>query len=60
MRDAQRQTHAAILTLRTPNGGYTRADLARLGVTWPPLKGWLRRLLKGEDPNVPARSVPKS
>lgn len=29
---------------RTPNGGYTRETLARLGVSWPPPKGWKKKL----------------
>ena len=30
--------------LRTPRGGWKRADLERLGVAWPPPKGWLKHL----------------
>jgi hypothetical protein len=30
---------------RTPAGGWTRAQLAEWGVSWPPPKGWRRRLL---------------
>lgn len=35
----------------TPAGGYLRKDLAAMGVTWPPMKGWKERLMRGEDPN---------
>lgn len=28
----------------TPNGGWNKAQLAVLGITWPPEKGWIRRL----------------
>jgi hypothetical protein len=30
---------------KTPRGGWTKATLAKWGVTWPPLKGWRKRLL---------------
>jgi 5-methylcytosine-specific restriction endonuclease McrA len=32
------------------NGGYTKANLAKLGVDWPPRKGWKKKLL-GKNPN---------
>ncbi|WP_208176588.1 hypothetical protein [Hymenobacter negativus] len=32
---------------KSPRGGYTRATLAAWGISWPPLKGWRKRLLKG-------------
>ncbi len=32
--------------IRTPKGGYRKADLAELGIPWPPPKGWKERLLK--------------
>lgn len=31
---------------RSENGGYTKAQLARWGMTWPPQKGWLNDLKK--------------
>jgi len=34
---------------RSPAGGFTRAQLARWGVCWPPPAGWLQALLRGED-----------
>ena len=30
----------------TKNGGYTKAQLASLGVPWPPPKGWKKKLIK--------------
>lgn len=30
---------------RTPNGGYTREQLAKWGVPWPPPSGWKKKLL---------------
>lgn len=30
--------------LKTLKGGWTKADLASLGVPWPPPKGWRKRL----------------
>jgi hypothetical protein len=35
----------------TPAGGYLRKDLEAMGVKWPPMKGWKRRLIEGKDPN---------
>lgn len=29
---------------QTPNGGWTRAQLAKWGVPWPPPKGWRKQL----------------
>lgn len=29
---------------RTPNGGWTKATLAKWGVPWPPPKGWRAKL----------------
>ena len=31
---------------RTPKGGFTRAQLAKWGVPWPPKKGWKKRLIE--------------
>ena len=39
---------------RTPRGGFTRAQLTEWGVPWPPPKGWLQALLRG-DPIPPGR-----
>ena len=33
-------------SIRTPRGGYLKADLAELGVPWPPPKGWKEKLLR--------------
>lgn len=37
-------TPELILSLRSPYGGWTRASLARMGVPWPPKRGWRREL----------------
>lgn len=37
-------THDWIEHHATPNGAWTRAQLASLGVSWPPKHGWKRRL----------------
>lgn len=44
----KRFTYAQILAMQTPAGGYSRATLRRLGVSWPPVKRWLSRYLHGE------------
>ena len=38
-------TEADIDNLKSSKGGYGRIALARLGVKWPPVRGWKRRLL---------------
>lgn len=35
---------------RSPKGGFTKRQLARWGVPWPPPKGWKDALLAGDDP----------
>jgi hypothetical protein len=37
---------------RSEYGGWDKDGLSRLGVQWPPVKGWRRRLLAGLDPNA--------
>ena len=39
--------HTELERLKTKRGGYTKADLARMGVPWPPPKGWAKRLCGG-------------
>lgn len=34
---------------KTPAGGWTKEQLAKWGVSWPPKKGWKDRLIGGED-----------
>jgi len=42
-----RVTAEQIEAARTPNGGWTKAQLAEWGVPWPPPKGWKRALTDG-------------
>lgn len=35
-----------IEAMETEGGGFTRESLAKLGVTWPPPKGWKKKLIK--------------
>ena len=37
---------------RSKDGGWDQAGLQKLGVQWPPMKGWKARLQRGEDPNT--------
>lgn len=37
-------TAEQIEAARTPNGGWTKAQLAQWGISWPPPKGWKRAL----------------
>lgn len=36
----ERPSPEEIEAARSPNGGYSRAQLAAWGVSWPPPKGW--------------------
>lgn len=49
-------THEEILAMRTPRGGYTRETLAKLGVPWPPPKGWLKAYM-GAKRNAPTAAA---
>jgi hypothetical protein len=40
---------------RTPEGGFSRESFAKLGVNFPPKKGWFQALRNGEDPNNPPK-----
>jgi hypothetical protein len=45
MADAPFQvTREWIFAWRTPRGAWTRAQLAVLGLPWPPRQGWVRRV----------------
>jgi hypothetical protein len=37
-----------IKALQTEKGGWTKKDLATLGVPWPPPKGWRKALEAGD------------
>ena len=39
-------TEAEIDAAKTPKGGWTKAQLARWGLGWPPPKGWRKILLE--------------
>ena len=38
-------THEMILAARTPNGGFTKKQLAAIGIEWPPQKGWTKDVI---------------
>ena len=38
-------TYEYLDSLKTNKGGYTRATLERFKVSWPPEKGWRRKLI---------------
>ena len=42
-------TALEIQAARTPKGGFTRNQLAKWGVPWPPPTGWRKALLKDAD-----------
>jgi hypothetical protein len=42
-------TEEEIEAARTSRGGWTRAQLARWGVPWPPPRGWKKALVERGD-----------
>ncbi len=40
------ETSEIIESIRTPAGGFTRKGLESIGVSWPPKKGWKRKLIQ--------------
>jgi hypothetical protein len=38
-----------IESMKTSNGGFSKKDLASLGVAWPPVAGWKKQLIEGCD-----------
>jgi len=38
-------THELILQYRSPKGGWKKSQLAALGVSWPPKKGWTKEVV---------------
>ena len=44
---------AEIEAAKTPSGGWTREQLARWGVPWPPPKGWRQCLMVTPIPIPP-------
>lgn len=51
--NVERPTSTDIERAKTPAGGWTRAQLAKWGVPWPPPQGWLAILIE----NAPSRSA---
>lgn len=47
-------TLAEIDAARTPAGGWTREQLARWGVAWPPPKGWKAKLAETVEREIDA------
>ncbi len=43
-----------ILSGKTKNGGWTKEQLALIGVNWPPEKGWMKRIEGKEITNSQA------
>jgi hypothetical protein len=41
-------TQEQIEVAKTPNGAWTRKQLAEWGVGWPPKKGWKKRITEHE------------
>ena len=46
-------TAEEIEAARSPSGGFTKAQLAKWGVPWPPPRGWKERLVNNQNkPNA--------
>lgn len=43
----QKAQREKIDALKSPRGGWTREALATLGISWPPQKGWRKKLIYG-------------
>lgn len=43
-------TEEEIEAARTPNGGWTRAQLSKWSLPWPPPKGWKTEIIKTGKP----------
>lgn len=48
--DAEIAMNKRIESYRSASGGYTRAALAQLGVSWPPHSNWKKELIASADP----------
>ena len=35
-----------IESMKTANGGWSKKDLTSLGITWPPVAGWQKKLIE--------------
>ena len=46
-------TEEYLESIRSPQGGYTREILAKLGIAWPPKKGWRSKLIGKELSELP-------
>lgn len=46
MSEYQKNCKSFVEAKKTPNGGWTKAQLAEWGVPWPPPKGWRKNLEK--------------
>jgi len=42
---SKREMEQLIDSLKSENGGWSKASLAKLGVEWPPKKGWRKELI---------------
>ena len=44
-----KEMEALIESLKTENGGWTKESLERLGIKWPPPKGWKKLLISQQN-----------
>jgi hypothetical protein len=49
MNDGRSPTADEIERAKTPNGGWTKDQLAEWGVSWPPPKGWRKNLIRKDN-----------
>lgn len=45
----EKELEQKIEELKSSNGGWTKESLKSLGVSWPPIKGWKKKLLEEDN-----------
>lgn len=46
--------------LKSPKGGYSRASLNIMGISWPPPRGWRKKLIAEAQANLAKEQAPAS
>lgn len=50
-RNPMKLTYEALMKLKSLNGGWNSTVLEKLGVPWPPKKGWIKRIVDSDIPD---------
>jgi hypothetical protein len=54
--DGMKLTAEEIDAAKTENGGWTKATLEGWGISWPPARGWKKKLIEGFEPKHEANA----